>query len=144
MANHYLLPFACRYGIEAAADDTQFNANIDRTTTFTQYLTPDITGVIRGVLINVVVLCDSANNRTFDLIIQEGAQSGDMAAESRFIFDSQEELGADIADDTHEEWEVERVFVLDTMDRFYYTLHAAAGAFGNCLGYIVFKGIAYF
>lgn len=150
MTEHYQIPFFARYTLEVAAADALLTSNIARTGTFTQTLTPsDIGGVSRGVLNFVMVRLDSANNRAFDFIISEAAQANDESSQAYFIFDSAQfpgmgVEGASIVDATLETFECNVPFSLYKPNEFFFTLYSAAGAFGNTLGRIVLRGVAYY
>ena len=74
----YPVPFKAIIVQETSADIADFNANKGRTDTFTQYIPLPYNAKV-GTLSHVMILCDSANNRAFDFIIQDGAQANDQA-----------------------------------------------------------------
>ena len=139
--NHGWVSWIATYSLAVAADDAQFNANVGvKTTSPTQSLRL-VPQVAMGILDFVGILIDSANNRTFELYIYEDNTSGN-ALLSRMIFDSSEH-GAAIADNTATLYtNINSPFHLDDghTGRLSYSAYAAAGAMGNCSGYIRFAG----
>ncbi|MFX0205869.1 MAG: hypothetical protein ACFFDT_07760, partial [Candidatus Hodarchaeota archaeon] len=101
----------------------------------------------RGIFTEAMIYLESANARSFDLIISEGAHDDDQQQQAKFIFQSDETLlgSQGIADSTLETFhDYNKRFVLDTAGRIYFSLYSSAGAFGNTLGRLIIKGDAIF
>lgn len=148
MPDHYVIPFLALTVEEApAADNAAFNANIGINGTFSQFLRMNVGQAWRGVLTDMYVFCDSQNDRAFDLFIVEAAIPNDQEQAARCIFRSDETpLGAaGIIDATLESFTGYNIpFSLNQTGAIYYSLFSAAGAFGDCFGRIMFRGLAYF
>lgn len=131
-----------------AATNTDFEANVaDDGTDLTQYITLDPATVISGRLMYVIIYLDSANNRSFDLVLANGTHATNNTQMAKYIFQSDEYASVGdqgIADATTETFELDRPFRLDRAGRMYHTLYSSAGAFGQTqLGRLKVSGIFY-
>lgn len=138
------------YGSEqqqTAGSNAILDTNIaDDGTALTQYITLYPHNVMHGRLMYVQIYIDSANNRSFDLVLAKGTSGTSQAQMSKYFFQSDEysDVGDQgIADATLETFECDRPFTLDAAGRMYLTLYSSAGAFGNVTGRLKVAGVAY-